>query len=88
MSESDTPAAVLITGATGGIGSAMTETMHSARWNVSLLDLVDESLSTLVGKLNAVRPESVVYHAADVVEVAAWVDKVRATVRRDRRSGQ
>lgn len=78
MSESDRPAAVMISGATGGIGSAVTQTMHSAGWNVSLLDLVDEPLGTLVDKLNADRPDSAIYHAGDAAveaDVAAWLDE-------------
>lgn len=74
----DSRAAVLITGAAGGIGSAVAETMHAAGWNVSLMDLLDESLSTLVGKLNAERPDSAIHHpgdAASAADVGAWVDE-------------
>lgn len=78
MLESDGPGAVLITGATGGIGTSVTETLHDAGWNVSLLDLAEEPLAAMVGKLNATRENSAIYHCGNAAagsEVAEWVDE-------------
>jgi len=78
MSDSDGPGTVLITGATGGIGTSVTETLHDAGWNVSLLDLTEEPLAVLAGKLNAVRGDSALHHrgnAASGSDVADWVQK-------------
>lgn len=82
MSSSDTQGAVLITGATGGIGTSVTATLHEAGWNVSLLDLVEAPLATMTGKLNAERPDSATFHrgdAANGADVTTWVQKTMDT---------
>lgn len=69
--------AVLITGATGGIGTAVTETVHAAGWNVSLLDLDQESLTAMVDTLNDRRSDSASSHAGDAAsetDVQTWID--------------
>src|ERR1700753_2285422 len=72
---------VLITGATGGIGTAVTETMHSAGWSVGLLDLDRTALETLSDKLHAQRPGSATFLAGDASsesDVQAWIDQTTA----------
>lgn len=78
MSDNDGPGTVLITGATGGIGTSVTETLHEAGWNVSLLDLVEEPLALLAEKLNAVRDDSAIHHrgnAASGSDVGQWLQE-------------
>lgn len=75
--ERDSRTTVMITGARGGIGCAVAERMHAAGWNVSLMDLLDDSLSILVRKFNAERPDSAIHYtgdAATAADVGAWVD--------------
>jgi NAD(P)-dependent dehydrogenase (short-subunit alcohol dehydrogenase family) len=70
--------AVLVTGATGGIGRAVVHTLHAAGWDVALLDLAEEPLRALAAELDERRPGSASFTAADAAEesdVAAWVEK-------------
>lgn len=74
---SDRQPAVLITGATGGIGTAVTETIHAAGRSVALLDLDQERLAAMAGELNDRRPGSAGFHAGDAADesvVQAWID--------------
>lgn len=78
MSDSVGPGTVLITGATGGIGASVSETLHEAGWNVSLLDLAEAPLALLAEKLNAARGDSAIYHkgnAASGSDVGQWLQK-------------
>jgi NAD(P)-dependent dehydrogenase (short-subunit alcohol dehydrogenase family) len=73
--------AVLVTGATGGIGRAVVHTLHAAGWDVALLDLAEEPLRALAAELDERRPGSASFTAADAAEesdVAAWVEKALA----------
>lgn len=78
MSDSGGPGTVLITGATGGIGTSVTQTLHDAGWNVSLLDLAEAPLALLADKLNAARGDSATYHrgnAASGSDVEQWLQE-------------
>ena len=69
---------VLITGASGGIGAAVTRAVHAAGWPVSLLDLSPEPLQVLSDKLQASRPRSVLTHSGDAASpetVTAWLGR-------------
>lgn len=69
------PGAVMITGATGGIGTAVATSLQSRGWSVSLLDL-STSVDELTSTLGAKRPGTVIGtmgSAADPAIVEAWL---------------
>lgn len=59
-------AVAVVTGAAGGIGSALGERFHDAGATVVLSDLDQDALTTLVARLNAKRPRSAFAVVADV----------------------
>jgi len=76
-----TSAAVLITGAVGGIGRAVAQAVHAAGSNVALLDLDEAKVRDLAAELDAERPGSASASsgsAAREADVSAWVDKAVA----------
>lgn len=75
-------AVVLITGATGGIGAAVTRAVHAAGWPVSLFDLSSDPLRGLAEELQADRPGSAILHCGDAsspTDVQAWIGDSIAT---------
>jgi len=78
----DTRPAILITGATGGIGESVCRAAHSAGWPVSLLDLSADPLRLLAETFEVDRPGSVIYSAGDAASpanVASWVARSLST---------
>lgn len=72
----------LITGAAGGLGTAMAHRLAEQGARLVLTDLDGDRVQALADAINALRPETARAHAHDVTRAAHW-DEVAAATERD-----